>query len=61
MATALKHKQRSSRSYQSNKKIMGSAVMFMVRKLAEKQAAGASRVGFAQALKNLLRGKKGDK
>lgn len=64
MATALKHKQRSSRSYQKNKKTMGSAVMFMANKSAAGQAACASRAGFskfAQELKNVLRGKKGDR
>lgn len=60
MATALKHKQRSSRSYQKNKKTMGSAVMFMVRKSEEKQVAKNSRKGFAQTMKNMFR-KKGDR
>ncbi len=60
MATALKHKQRSSRSYQKNKKTMGSAVMFMVRKSEEKQVAKNSRKGFAQTMKNMFL-KKGDR
>lgn len=60
MATALKHKQRSSISYQKNKKTMGSAVMFMVRKSEEKQVAKNSRKGFAQTMKNMFL-KKGDR
>lgn len=60
MATALKHKQRSSRSYQKNQKNVGSAVMFLANKSASKQAASAARFSAGQMMKNMFR-KKGDK
>lgn len=60
MATALKHKQRSSRSYQKNHKTMGAAIQSMENTSIAKQTSGKMRFSVAQMMKNMFR-KKGDK
>lgn len=60
MATALKHKQRSSRSYQKNHKTMGAAIQSMANTSIAKQTGGKMRFSVAQMMKNMFR-KKGDK
>lgn len=60
MATALRHKQRSSRSYQKNHKTMGAAIQPMANTSIAKQTGGKMRFSVAQMMKNMFR-KKGDK
>lgn len=60
MATALKHRQRSGRSYQKNHKTMGAAIQSMANTSIAKQTGGEMRASVAQKIKNMFR-KKGDK
>ena len=63
MATALKHRQRSSRSYQKNRKTMVTAIQSMANTSIAKQTGGKMRFSVAQMMKNMFRKihKKGDK
>ena len=55
MATALKHKQRSSRSYQKNHKTMGAAIRSMANTSIAKQTSGKMRFSVAQMMKNMFK------
>ena len=60
MATALKHKQRSSRKYQQEQKKLTNNVVNMIRNAASQKMLKESRMTFGQKMMQLLRGKKGD-
>lgn len=60
MATALKHKQRSSRKYQQEQRYLASHVSNMVFNAASKKLNEA-QMTFGQRLIQLFHGKKGDK
>lgn len=61
MATALKHKQRSSRKYQQEQRCLESHVSNMVFNAASKKMLNESQMTFGQRLMQLFHGKKGDK
>ena len=61
MATALKHKQRSSRKYQQEQRSLANNVSNMVRTATTQKVLKESQMTFGQKMMQLLRGKKGDK
>lgn len=62
MATALKHKQRSHRSYQQNQKVLGSVAVAAIRKSNSKQYAKRARTNWLDKFKQMFRmGQKGDR
>lgn len=62
MATALKHKQRSQRSYQSNHKAMGNMAIVFTQKSNEKAVQKQTRGSALERIKQLLHmGQKGDR
>ena len=61
MATALKHKQRSSRKYQQDQRSLAINVTNMIRTAATQRMLKDSQMTFGQMMMQLLRGKKGDK
>ena len=60
MATALKHKQRSSRKYQQEQKKLANNVVNMIRNATSQKMLKESRMTFGQRLMQLFHGKKGD-
>ncbi len=61
MATALKHKQRSSRKYQQDQRSLANNVTNMIRTAATQRMLKDSQMTFGQMMMQLLRGKKGNK
>ena len=61
MATALKHKQRSSRKYQLELRCLAIYVGNMIRTAATQKMLKESQMTFGQSLMQLFHGKKGDK
>lgn len=62
MATALKHKQRSHRSHQENRKTMGSVAISSARLANSHQYAKQAKKSWLDSLKQMLRmGQKGDR
>lgn len=62
MATALKHKQRSHRSYQQNRKILGSVAVASMHKRNSKQLSKKARTNWLDTFKQMFRmGQKGDR
>ena len=61
MATALKHKQRSSRKYQQEQKSLANNVGNMIRNAASQKMLKASQMTFGRRLMQAFCGKKGDK
>ena len=61
MATALKHKQRSSRKYQQEQRSLANNVGNMVRNAASQKMLKEAQMTFGQRLMQLFHGKKGDK
>lgn len=58
MATALKHKQRSCRSYHKNKQLLGNAARLFEYKAGATDMAKQIRFGWIERMKSLL--KKGE-
>lgn len=61
MATALKHKQRSSRKYQQDQRSLANNVNNMIRTAATQKMLKESQMTFGQRLMQAFCGKKGDK
>ena len=61
MATALKHKQRSSRKYQQDQRSLANNVTNMIRTAATQKMLKESQMTFWQRLMQAFCGKKGDK
>ena len=61
MATALKHKQRSSRKYQQEERSLANNVTNMIRTAATQKMLKESQMTFGQRLMQAFCGKKGDK
>lgn len=61
MATALKHKQRSSRKYQQDQRSLANNVTNMIRTAATQKMLKESQMTFGQRLMQAFCGKKGDK
>lgn len=61
MATALKHKQRSSRKYQQEQRSLANNVGNMIRTAATQKMLKESQMTFGQILMQAFCGKKGDK
>ena len=61
MATALKHKQRSSRKYQQEQRSLANNVGNMIRNAASQKMLIDAQMSFGQSLMQLFHGKKGDK
>ena len=61
MATALKHKQRSSRKYQQEQRSLANNVNNMIRTAATQNMLKESQKTFGQRLMQAFCGKKGDK
>ncbi len=61
MATALKHKQRSSRKYQQEQRSLANNVGNMIRNAASQKMLNDAQMSFGQSLMQLFHGKKGDK
>lgn len=61
MATALKHKQRSSRKYQQEQRSLANNVNNMIRNAASQKMLNDAQMSFGQSLMQLFHGKKGDK
>ena len=61
MATALKHKQRSSRKYQQEQRSLANNVGNMIRNAASQKMLNDAQMSFGQSLMQLFHGQKGDK
>ena len=61
MATALKHKQRSSRKYQQEQRSLANNVGNMIRNAVSQKMLNDAQMTFGQRLMQALCGKKGDK
>lgn len=62
MATALKHKQRSHRSYQQNRKVMGSVAVAAMRRSNSRQYVRQAKTEWLDRFKQMFRmGQKGDR
>lgn len=61
MATALKHKQRSSRKHQQEERSLANNVNNMIRTAATQKMLKESQMTFGQRLMQAFCGKKGDK
>lgn len=61
MATALKHKRRSSRKYQQEQRSLANNVNNMIRTAAIQKMLKESQMTFGQRLMQAFCGKKGDK